>query len=56
MILANAFLKEISYKEIVESLVNVKDLVGKRFFFSAVPLKFADGDGSPVRAYAITED
>jgi len=38
---------------IIESLVNLRPLVGKRFFFSAVPLKFADGDGSPVRAYAI---
>jgi len=41
---------------IIESLINLKDLVGKRFFFSAVPLKFGDGDGSPTRAYAITED
>ncbi len=41
---------------IIESLVNLKGLVGKRFFFSAAPLKFTDGDGSPVRAYAITED
>ena len=40
---------------IIESLINLKPLIGKRFFFSAVPLKFADGDGSPVRAYAITE-
>ena len=40
---------------IVESLVNLKPLIGKRFYFSAVPLKFADGDGSPVRAYAVTE-
>lgn len=41
---------------IIESLVNLKPLIGKRFYFSAVPLKFGDGDGSPVRAYAITED
>jgi kynurenine formamidase len=41
---------------IVESLVNLKPLIGKRFFFSAAPLKFADGDGSPTRAYAIVED
>jgi kynurenine formamidase len=41
---------------IIESLVNLVPLIGKRFFFSAVPLKFADGDGSPVRAYAITDD
>ena len=41
---------------IIESLVNLKLLIDKRFYFSAVPLKFADGDGSPVRAYAITEE
>jgi kynurenine formamidase len=40
---------------IFESLVNLAPLVGKRFFFSAAPLKFEDGDGSPVRAYAVTE-
>ncbi len=41
---------------IFESVINLKPLVGKKFFFSAVPLKFEDGDGSPVRAYAITKD
>jgi len=41
---------------IIESLVNLEPLIGKRFWFSAVPLKFEDGDGSPVRAYAVTED
>lgn len=40
---------------IIESLINLKPLIGKRFYFSAVPLKFGDGDGSPVRAYAVTE-
>jgi len=40
---------------IIESLINLKPLIGKRFFFSAVPLKFEDGDGSPVRAYAIED-
>jgi kynurenine formamidase len=40
---------------IIESLINLKPLIGKRFFFSAVPLKFEDGDGSPVRAYAIEQ-
>ena len=40
---------------IIESLINLKPLIGKRFYFSAVPLKFADGDGSPVRAYAVIE-
>lgn len=41
---------------IIESLINLRPLIGKRFYFSAVPLKFGDGDGSPVRAYAITKD
>jgi kynurenine formamidase len=41
---------------IIESLVGLEPLVGKRFFFVALPLKFEDGDGSPVRAVAITED
>lgn len=41
---------------VIESLVNLKPLIGKRFYLSAVPLKFADGDGSPVRAYAVTDD
>ena len=41
---------------IIESLTNLKPLIDKRFYFSAVPLKFAGGDGSPVRAYAITDD
>jgi arylformamidase len=38
---------------IIEALVNLKPLVGKRCFFSAVPLKIEQGDGSPVRAYAV---
>lgn len=37
---------------LIEALVNLKQLVGKRCFFSAVPLKIKNGDGSPVRAYA----
>jgi len=41
---------------IIESLINLKPLIGKRFYLSAVPLKFEDGDGSPVRAYAVTDD
>ncbi|MDR1573159.1 MAG: cyclase family protein [Clostridiales Family XIII bacterium] len=40
---------------IIESLINLEPLVGRRFFFSALPLKFEDGDGSPVRAVAITD-
>ena len=38
-----------------ESLVNLGPLIGRRFYFSAVSLKFADGDGNPVRAYAVTD-
>ena len=41
---------------VIESLINLEPLIGKRFYFSAVPLKFEDGDGSPVRAYAVTDD
>ncbi len=39
----------------VEGLVNLKDLKGKRFFFSAAPMPLENGDGSPVRAYAIVD-
>lgn len=35
-----------------ERLANTKNLP-KRFFFHGVPLKIKDGDGSPIRAYAI---
>ena len=41
---------------VIESLINLKPLIGRRFYISAVPLKFEDGDGSPVRAYAVTDD
>lgn len=39
-----------------EGLINLTQLEGKRFFFSAAPLKLAQGDGSPVRAYGIVEE
>lgn len=38
---------------IVEGLVNLEAVTGKRFFFSAAPLPLENGDGSPVRAYAM---
>ncbi|NJD04274.1 MAG: cyclase family protein [Ruminiclostridium sp.] len=38
---------------IIEALVNLKPLVNTRIYFSAVPLKIENGDGSPVRAYAM---
>jgi len=40
----------------VEGLVNLSGLVGRRFFFSAAPLLLENGDGSPVRAYAMVEE
>lgn len=40
----------------VEGLVNLSGLVGHRFFFSAAPLLLENGDGSPVRAYAMVEE
>lgn len=38
---------------IVEALINLKPLTGKRMFFSALPLAIKNGDGSPVRAVAV---
>lgn len=40
----------------VEGLVNLPEIVGQRFFFSAAPLPFENGDGSPIRAYAMIEE
>lgn len=40
----------------VEGLVNISGLAGCRFFFSAAPLLLENGDGSPVRAYAMIEE
>lgn len=37
---------------IIEALINLKNLIGKKIFFSALPLYIANGDGSPVRAIA----
>ena len=37
---------------IIESLVNLKQVAGKRMMFSALPLKIKNSDGSPVRAIA----
>jgi len=38
---------------IIEALINLKPLAGKRMFFSALPLNIERGDGSPVRAVAV---
>lgn len=42
-------------KAVVENLTNLKALIGKEFVFMALPLKFKNGDGSPVRAVAMME-
>ncbi len=38
---------------IVEGLTNLEQLAGERVFFAALPLRLAEGDGCPVRAFAI---
>ena len=38
---------------LIESLINLKQIIGSRLFFAAVPLKIKGADGSPVRAFAI---
>ena len=43
-------------RTIIECLLNVKQLVGKRFLFCAAPLPFTKGDGSPVRAFAVLNE
>lgn len=40
---------------IVEALVNLEKVVGKRAQFIGLPLHIAGGDGSPVRAVAVVE-
>jgi kynurenine formamidase len=41
---------------VVENLANLRQLAGRRIFFSAVPLKLRGLEGSPVRAYAVVEE
>lgn len=40
-------------KMVIENLTNLPNLLKKDFVFMALPLKFKNGDGSPVRAVAI---
>ena len=40
---------------IIEGLVNLDAVIGKRFQFIGLPLKIAGADGSPIRAIAILE-
>jgi arylformamidase len=41
---------------IVEGLCNLDQLTGPKFFFAALPLKIAGGDGCPCRAFAVDGD
>ena len=40
---------------VIENLANLGPLVGRTFTFSCLPLAFANGDGSPVRAVAMLD-
>jgi len=40
---------------IVEYLINLKDLQSDSVFLVVAPLKIKDGDGAPVRCFAIEE-
>jgi len=40
---------------IIENLCGLKRLIGKNFAFYGFPLKIEGGDGSPIRAVAVTE-
>jgi len=39
---------------IIENLTGLESLIGKEFWFSCLPLKIDEGDGSPVRACALS--
>jgi arylformamidase len=41
---------------IIENLANLETIPTNLFLFSCLPLKIADGDGSPVRAIAICDE
>ena len=40
---------------IIENLTNLEQLVGHVFRFAALPLKYENADGAPVRAVAFME-
>lgn len=40
----------------MEGLMNLEEVVGKRFTFMGFPLKIRNGTGSPIRAVALLED
>lgn len=41
---------------IIENLTNLEQIGGGLFIFAALPLKYKDADGAPIRAVAILED
>lgn len=43
-------------KTVIENLTNLDKLYGKEFTFIGLPLKFKNGEGSPIRAAAILEE
>lgn len=40
----------------IENLCNLSEVCGKTVWFAALPLKFQQSDGAPIRAICITED
>ncbi len=50
------FLRPDAYVPIIENLVDLHRIGATRFEFAALPLKIAEGTGSPVRAVAFVED
>ena len=41
---------------IIENLTNLDKVGGGLFTFAALPLKYKDADGAPIRAVAIMEE
>ena len=39
----------------IENLTGLAQLIGKQFTFYALPIKFVNADGAPIRAIAVTE-
>ncbi len=48
------YLKE--QKTVIENLMNLDQLVGKKFTYIGLPLKLELGDGSPIRAVAVLDE
>jgi kynurenine formamidase len=41
---------------IIENLTNLGEIGGGLFTFAALPLRYKDADGSPIRAIAMIEE